>query len=429
MPTRLRLDAPAEHGAALIMPCHSSTQKMFSLKMVTVYDDNPPRGLPLVQSTVILTDGTTGTPLAVVDGACLTAIRTGAASGLATDLLARADTAMQPLIGTGVQARTQLEAVCCVRSIGRARVYSRNAEAAERFAGEMSQQLGLSVERAESPSAAIKDADVVCTATSSTTPVFEDHDLPPGAHINAIGSYRPDMIEIPSGTVRRARIVVDHRAAALEEAGDLLAPYRNGLIPESHFSTELGAVVLGRSAGRTSAAGHHVVQVRGCGDSGSVRHCTGVGKRPSARDRNGPYLICSPIQESVWSSIMNVRKMVLPAILLSLGALAASVSVGEEPSPAALDYRVVSGWPELPSHITFGQVSAVATDSADRVFVFHRSEPPIVVFDRDGKYLRSWGNGLVKKAHGLRSTARTTSGSPTSAITWSGSSTGRASSC
>jgi DNA-binding beta-propeller fold protein YncE len=99
---------------------------------------------------------------------------------------------------------------------------------------------------------------------------------------------------------------------------------------------------------------------------------------------------------------MNARTTVLPAILLSLGTLAASVSAGEEPSPASLDYRVVPGWPGLPSQITFGQVSAVATDSADRVFVFHRSEPPIVVFDRDGKHLRSWGDGLVKKAHGLR---------------------------
>jgi DNA-binding beta-propeller fold protein YncE len=106
--------------------------------------------------------------------------------------------------------------------------------------------------------------------------------------------------------------------------------------------------------------------------------------------------------ESVWSTAMNARTTVLPVILVSLGALSAPVSAGEEPSPAGLSYRVVPGWPDLPSQITFGQVSAVATDSADRVFVFHRGEPPIVVFDRDGKYVRSWGNGLVKKAHGLR---------------------------
>jgi ornithine cyclodeaminase/alanine dehydrogenase-like protein (mu-crystallin family) len=254
LPTRLRLDAIAERGAALVMPCHSRVQKLFSLKMVTVFDGNPHHGLPLVQATVILTDGSTGTPLAVVDGASLTAIRTGAASGLATDLLARADSTIAAVIGTGVQARTQLEAVCCVRPIRLARVYSRNAAGADRFAVEMSRQLGLDVKRAESSSAAIEDADVICTATGSTAPVFEDRALPPGAHINAIGSYRPDMIEIPIATVQRARVVVDHRASALEEAGDLLASYRTGLIAESHFSTELGDIVLGRSSGRTSAA-------------------------------------------------------------------------------------------------------------------------------------------------------------------------------
>jgi DNA-binding beta-propeller fold protein YncE len=99
---------------------------------------------------------------------------------------------------------------------------------------------------------------------------------------------------------------------------------------------------------------------------------------------------------------MCIRRAALPVILCSLSSLAAPVWAGEEPSRSGLAYRVVPGWPELPGRITFGQVSGVATDSADRVFVFHRSEPPIVVFDRDGKYLRSWGNGLVKKAHGLR---------------------------
>ncbi len=254
LPPRLRLDARAEHGVALFMPCHSRTLKVFSLKIVTVFDDNPQRGLPLIQATVILNDGTTGLPLAVIEGARLTALRTGAASGLATDVLARPASATAAVIGTGVQARTQLEAVCCVRPIRLARVYGRNPEAAERFAAEMSRQLDLPVERALSASAAIQGADVVCTATTATTPVFEDRDLAPGAHLNAVGSFRPDVVEIPAATVHRARVVVDHHASALEEAGDLLAPYRQGLIAEAHFSTELGDVVLGRAAGRTAAA-------------------------------------------------------------------------------------------------------------------------------------------------------------------------------
>jgi ornithine cyclodeaminase/alanine dehydrogenase-like protein (mu-crystallin family) len=254
LPPRMRLDARAEHGVALFMPCHSHARKMFSLKLVTVFDDNPQRGLPLIHATVILNDGVTGAPLAVMDGASLTALRTGAASGLATDLLARPDSAVAAVIGCGVQARTQLEAVCCVRPIRRARVYGRNAPAATRFAAEMSQRLNIAVETARSSAAAIDGADVVCTATTSATPVFDDRDLPAGAHINAIGSFRPDVAEIPAATVCRARVVVDHRASAREEAGDLLTPCRLGLIAESHFHTELGDLILGRSAGRTTAA-------------------------------------------------------------------------------------------------------------------------------------------------------------------------------
>jgi ornithine cyclodeaminase/alanine dehydrogenase-like protein (mu-crystallin family) len=226
-------------------------QKLFSLKNVTLFHDNPARGLPLVQATVLLSDAATGAPLAVLEGSSLTAIRTGGASGLATELLARADGAIVGVIGAGVQACTQLEAVCCARPIRRARVFSRHLEAARRFAAEMGRQLVVPVELAGSATAALSGSDIVCTATSSATPVFDDRDLAPGTHINAIGAYLPDMTEIPAATVSRARVVVDHRAAALEEAGDLLRPYRDGLIAEAHFGIELGDVILGRAPGRT----------------------------------------------------------------------------------------------------------------------------------------------------------------------------------
>jgi ornithine cyclodeaminase/alanine dehydrogenase-like protein (mu-crystallin family) len=253
LPTRQRLEAPDEHGVALVMPCHSSAHKLFSLKLVTVFHENPRRGLPLIQAVVILADGATGEHLAVMDGASLTAIRTGAASGVATDVLARRDAAVAAVFGAGVQARTQLEAVCCVRSIRRASVYDLDATAAERFAAEMTQKLGLLVERAATPAETVKGADVICTATTSTTPVFEDGDLAPGTHVNGVGSYRPDMTEIPSAAVCRARVVVDHRTSALEEAGDLIDPLSRGLIPQSHVHTELGEILLGRSPGRRTA--------------------------------------------------------------------------------------------------------------------------------------------------------------------------------
>jgi ornithine cyclodeaminase/alanine dehydrogenase-like protein (mu-crystallin family) len=157
------------------------------------------------------------------------------------------------VFGAGVQARTQLEAVCCVRSIRRARVYDADPAAADRFAVEMSRQLGLPVERAADSAQVLADADVICTATTSPVPVFDDRDVKPGVHINAVGSYKPTVTEIPAATVCRARVVVDHRASALEEAGDLLVPFRAGMIGEEVLGTELGQIVLGQKPGRTSA--------------------------------------------------------------------------------------------------------------------------------------------------------------------------------
>lgn len=250
LPPRQHMEAPNEHGTALVMSCYSSALKLFTLKFLTVFSQNRQQGLPLIQALVILSDSTTGAHLAVMDGASLTAIRTGAASGLATDLLARSEATTLAVFGAGVQARTQLQAVCCVRTIRQIRVYDADQTAAERFAAAMEQELRLPVACAASPVEAVADADVICTATTSQTPVFEDGFLKPGTHINAVGSYRPEVAEISSATVSRARVVVDHRASALEEAGDLLQPLRQGLIQEAHFGAELGEVVLGRSPGR-----------------------------------------------------------------------------------------------------------------------------------------------------------------------------------
>jgi ornithine cyclodeaminase/alanine dehydrogenase-like protein (mu-crystallin family) len=250
MPTRECLAASGQNGVDLVMPCHSTTLKMFSLKTVTVFCDNPQLGLPTIQGLLILTDGEIGSHLAIMDGTSLTSIRTGAASGLATDLLARADASVVGVFGAGAQARTQLEAVCCVRSIRRASVYDPDQTAADRFATDLTNRLGVPVESADTPLRNLVGADIICTATSSAQPVLADCDVPAGIHVNAVGAHRPDMVEIPAATVCRARVVVDHRAAALEEAGDLLEPLRRGLLQPAHFSAELGEVVLGLSPGR-----------------------------------------------------------------------------------------------------------------------------------------------------------------------------------
>ena len=251
-PPRQRLPAADAGGAALVMSCHSAVSRLFALKFITLFAANRDKGLPLIQSSVMLADGTTGQPLAVMDGAAVTAIRTGAAAGLATDVLARPDAAVVAIFGAGVQARTQLEAVCTVRAIRQAFVYDPNAAAAERYAGEMTERLRRPVVRAGSPREALADAGVVCTATTAAVPVFADDDVPPGVHINAVGSYRPEVSEIPAATVCRARIVVDHFASAREEAGDLLGPLSRGDLDETRFATELGAVLLGSAPGRCS---------------------------------------------------------------------------------------------------------------------------------------------------------------------------------
>ncbi len=253
VPARMRLDFTEERGVALFMPAHSARAKKLGLKLVTLFEQNRALGLPLINALVLLFDATNGLPLAILEGASLTALRTGAASGAATDALARPDATLVAIFGAGVQARTQLEAVCAVRPIRQARVHDVNPEAAARFAREMSEYLRIPVEPAATPASALAGAQIICTATTSREPVFSDRDLSPGAHINAIGSYKPEVTELPAATVARAHVVVDQRSAAAEEAGDLLGPLRQGLIDQAHFSTELGAVLAGRAAGRRSA--------------------------------------------------------------------------------------------------------------------------------------------------------------------------------
>ncbi len=253
VPPRTHIEATgAKKGDALFMPCYIPGDRRMGLKIVTLFDENPQFDLPFIQAIVILLDGETGRPLAVMDGASLTAIRTGAASGAATDLLARPDATTVAVFGAGPQACSQLAAVCQVRSISKATVFDLDNERARSFAREMGQELSLFIEVAVSPSAALAAADVVCTATTSPTPVFADEDLAAGAHINAIGSYKPKVREIPGETVKRARVVVDHVPSAMIEAGDLILPLEHGLIGKDHIDTELGEVVAGHKKGRES---------------------------------------------------------------------------------------------------------------------------------------------------------------------------------
>jgi ornithine cyclodeaminase/alanine dehydrogenase-like protein (mu-crystallin family) len=252
VPERAHVDVPDISGVALFMPSYAPAMSRMAVKVITLFDQNPGKGLPRVQAVVLLLDAANGTPLAMMDGGTLTAIRTGAGSGVATDMLARSDSRSVAVFGAGIQARAQLEAVACVRPIGLARVYDPDVELAERFSREMGARLGFPIEPAEDAAAAMADADIVCTATVSHTPVFDDGQVRPGMHINAIGSYKPHVQELPGATVARARLFVDYRKGALTEPGDLLIPMAEGLIGPEHIVGEIGEIALGRKQGRTS---------------------------------------------------------------------------------------------------------------------------------------------------------------------------------
>jgi ornithine cyclodeaminase/alanine dehydrogenase-like protein (mu-crystallin family) len=256
VPLRPHVAIPPAEGLLLVMPAYLASSGGLGVKALTLFPRNAAQGLPTINALVLLFDAANGLPLALMDGGYLTALRTGAASGAATRLMARDDARVLALFGAGAQALPQASAVCVARAIERVWIVNRSAQRAARLAGEL-RALGApipaDVRVAPNARAALAEADVVCCATASPTPVFDDADLRPGTHINGVGSYRPTMQEIPAATVARARVVVDQRRAAWAEAGDLVIARDQGLIDEAHVAAELGEIVLRRAAGRTSA--------------------------------------------------------------------------------------------------------------------------------------------------------------------------------
>lgn len=251
VPLRGQLSSAA--GVTLTMPAYLSRTHELGVKIVSVFPENAYRGLEIVQGAVLLLDAETGAPRALLDGGELTARRTAAGSALATDLLAAPDASVLALFGAGVQARAHVWALAAVRRLREIRIVSRSGTTAELLAAELRSRAAGAIHAAPTiqavadPAEALRDADLIVTATTSAEPVFDGRDVQAGAHINAIGSFRPDMQEIDAGTVARARVVVDSRKAALEEAGDLIVPLRSGAVDEPRISAELGEIVRGSS--------------------------------------------------------------------------------------------------------------------------------------------------------------------------------------
>ena len=246
-----RLVIATQAGTSLFMPAYLPTSEALAQKIVSVYPENPVRGLPVITGLVIALDPNTGEPRALLEGGALTAIRTGAASGLATHLLARPESNIFALIGAGGQAHDQARAVLAVREIAEVRIASRSGDSAEALAQRL-QREGVNA-RATGVREAVQGADIITAVTDSATPVFLDADVDPGAHINLVGAYTRDMQEAPAATILRARVFVDDVMAAAHEAGDIIKPIRAGLYSTNELAGTLGQLALGQIPGRTSA--------------------------------------------------------------------------------------------------------------------------------------------------------------------------------
>jgi len=254
-PLRINIPVTGVRGDSLYMPGYVPALGALGLKVVSVFYDNPKLGLPVINAMVTLVDAETGVPMAIMDGTYLTALRTGAISGATTDLLARKDAKTLVAVGAGAQGATQIAAVCAVRPIERIIAVDVFPESLERLKGILARDWPNVVSRMEystDANAAVAQADVVCTATTSKTPVFDFAAVQPGTHINAVGSYTPEMQELPSDLVVNATLVVDATEAALHESGDLIIPLNQGLVAREHFTVELGMLVNGHNPGRTS---------------------------------------------------------------------------------------------------------------------------------------------------------------------------------
>lgn len=244
MPLRTATNIHSQQATILSMPAYLSESQEASVKIVSIFPNN--QNSATINGMVIYIDAISGQPRAILEGASLTAIRTGAVSGLATDLLANKDASVLAIIGSGVQAETQLEAVCCVRNIQKIYIYSRKKENAEKFAAKLQHS---NIEVVTEIQHATKQADVICTATSATAPLIKLDDIKPGVHINAVGSYTPQMMELDAQLLAHANIFVDQREAALEEAGEIINAIKHKIInPE--VLKELGDLVTKKISGR-----------------------------------------------------------------------------------------------------------------------------------------------------------------------------------
>jgi alanine dehydrogenase len=253
-PLRPMMRIPEQRGIMGLMPAYLDSPESLGVKIITVFNANHGTEYDSHQGVVLLFEAVHGSPVAMIDASAITAIRTAAVSGVATRALAREDARELCIFGSGVQAQTHLDAMLVARPIRRVRVWSRNVANARSFAEQASKAHGIPVEPFEHANEAAKDADIICTVTSSKEPVLVSSWVADGAHVNAVGSSQPSARELDSDLVARGRLFVDRRESALNEAGDFLVPRKEGRFGDEHIQAELGEILAGTASGRGSAS-------------------------------------------------------------------------------------------------------------------------------------------------------------------------------
>ncbi|MEM2896492.1 MAG: ornithine cyclodeaminase family protein [Candidatus Bathyarchaeia archaeon] len=254
MPLRTCVNVQQFDGLFLTMPAYiGGSMNSLGLKVVTVYKQNPVKyELPTILATIQLHDSKTGRLLALMDGTYITAMRTGAVVGVATKYLANKDAKVIGLFGAGVQGKSCILAVKEVRSIESVRVYDLVPSKAKSFCEEIHEKTGIEATPVDKPKELVRDSDIIITATTSKTPVFNGEWLEKGVHINAIGAHTPETRELDETTIKKSKVIVDSKEAALKEAGDLIIPIKAGAISPDKIYAELGDLITGKKLGRKS---------------------------------------------------------------------------------------------------------------------------------------------------------------------------------
>ncbi len=253
VPLRPKITIQKYNGTMLYMPAYIEPLKALAVKIVSVYPENYKLRLPTIHATIQLNNPETGEPLALMEGNYITAMRTGAASGLATKYLSREDSEILGVIGAGVQSFTQIWAVKMVREIKKVLIYDVKAERARKLSGKVKEKLDVEAKPMEKAEETVKLSDILVTATTSVKPVLRGEWIKPGTHINSIGWMGRDARELDTETVKKSRVVVDSREAVLAESGDILIPIREGAITEDHIYAEIGEIATGLKRGRISS--------------------------------------------------------------------------------------------------------------------------------------------------------------------------------